>query len=45
MDINMVSLYTKKYIDIYTDIADIVGARFDASNLELDRPLPKVKKR
>ena len=30
--------------DIYKDIAKDVGTRFDTSNYELDRPLPKEKK-
>ena len=30
--------------DIYKDIADDVEIRFDASNFELHRPLPKGKK-
>ena len=29
--------------DIYKDIADNVEIRFDTSNNELDRPLPKAK--
>ena len=29
--------------EIYKDIAEDFEARFDASNYELDRPLPKVK--
>ena len=29
--------------DIYKDIADDVETRFDTSNYELDRPLPKGK--
>ena len=29
--------------DIYKDIAEDVETRFDASNYELDRPLPKGK--
>ena len=29
--------------DIYKDIAEVVETRFDASNYELDRPLPKGK--
>ena len=29
--------------DIYKDIADDVKTRFDTSNYELDRPLPKAK--
>ena len=30
--------------DIYEDIAENVETRFDTSNYELDRPLPKRKK-
>ena len=29
--------------DIYKDIAEDVETRFDTSNFELDRPLPKLK--
>ena len=29
--------------DIYKDIAEDVETRFDTSNFELDRPLPKKK--
>ena len=29
--------------DIYKDIGEDVETRFDISNYELDRPLPKVK--
>ena len=29
--------------DIYKDIAEVVETRFDTSNYELDRPLPKGK--
>ena len=29
--------------DIYKDIAEDVEKRFDTSNFEIDRPLPKVK--
>ena len=41
---------TKSYIgyiktdDIYKNIAKDAGSRFDASNFELDRPLPKGRK-
>ena len=31
--------------DIYNDIAEDVETRFDTSNYELDRPLPKEKKK
>ena len=30
--------------DIYIDIAEDLETRFDTSNYELDRPLPKEKK-
>ena len=30
--------------DIYEDIAENVETKFDTSNYELDRPLPKGKK-
>ena len=33
----------KKTDDIYKDIAEDVETRFDTSNYELDRPLPKGK--
>ena len=39
--IQIVSLYT--YKDIYKGIAEDVETRFDTSNYELDRPLPKGK--
>ena len=29
--------------DIYKDIAEDIETRFDTSNFELDRPLPKAK--
>ena len=29
--------------DFYKDVAEDVETRFDTSNVELDRPLPKVK--
>ena len=32
-----------KIDDIYKDIAEDVERRFDASNFEIDRPLPKGK--
>ena len=35
-------MYTKT-VDIYKDIAEDVETRFDTSNYELDRPLPKRK--
>ena len=31
--------------DIYNDIAEDVEKRFDTSNFEIDRPLPKGKKK
>ena len=43
---NCVTLYFTVYIktdDIYKDIAENVKTRFDTSNYELDRPLPKTK--
>ena len=40
--IQTVSFYTQKR-DIYKDIAEDVETRFDTSNYELDRPLPKGK--
>ena len=40
--IQTVSFYTQKR-DIYKDIAEDVETRFDTSNYELDRPLPKEK--
>ena len=40
----MVSLYTYKTDDIHDNIAEDVKNRFDSSNYELDRPLPKGKK-
>ena len=42
-------MYTDTFIvyiktdDIYKDIAEDVETRFDTSNYELDRPLPKEK--
>ena len=30
--------------DVYKDIAADVETRFDTSNFEIDRPLPKAKK-
>ena len=35
--------YRHKTDDIQKDIAEDVGARFDTSNYEVDRPLPKGK--
>ena len=42
MDINSFSVYTKTDC-IYKDIPEDVETRFDNSNYELDRPLPKGK--
>ena len=42
MDTNIVYIKTD---DIYKEIAEDVETRFDTSNYELDRPLPKVKKK
>ena len=42
MDTKSFTVY-KKTGDIYTDIAKDVETRFDTSNYELDRPLPKGK--
>ena len=42
MDTNSLIVFTK-IDDIYKDIAEDVEARFDTSNYELDRPLPKGK--
>ena len=42
MDTKSFTVY-KKTDDIYTDIAKDVETRFDTSNYELDRPLPKGK--
>ena len=36
------NVYIKAY-DIYKDIAEDIETRFDTSNYELDKPLPKVK--
>ena len=44
MDINMLIVHVKNKDDIvisYIDIAKDVQTRFDTSNLEIDRPLPK----
>ena len=43
MDIDGFIIYIKAN-DIYKDIAEEVETRFDNSNCELDRPLPKEKK-
>ena len=42
MDSNSFIVHIKTY-DIYKDIAKDVETRFDTSNYELDRPLPKAK--
>ena len=42
MDIGSFIVYIKPD-NIYKDIADYVETRFDTSNYELDRPLPKGK--
>ena len=42
MDTGSFVVYVKTYY-IYKEIAEDVETRFDASNYELDKPLPKVK--
>ena len=42
MDTNKFTLYIKTE-DIYSDIAKDIEARFDTSNYELNRLLPKCK--
>ena len=42
MDTNSCTVYIKTN-GIYKDIAEDVGTRFNTSNYELDRPLPKGK--
>ena len=42
MDIGSFIVYMKA--DIYSDIAKHVKTRFDTSNYELHRPIPKGKK-
>ena len=42
MDTDSLLVY-KKTGDVYKDIAEDVKTRFDTSNYELDRPLPKGK--
>ena len=42
MDTGSFNVYVK-IDDIYKDIAEDVETRFDISNYELDRPLPKEK--
>ena len=44
MDTDSFTVYIKTG-DIYVDIAKDVEARFDTSNYELDRPLPKENKK
>ena len=44
MDTDSFTVYIKAD-DIYKDIAEDVETRFDTSNYELDRPLPKGKNR
>ena len=43
MDKDSLTVYIKTD-DIYKDIAEDVETRFDISNYEFDRPLPKKKK-
>ena len=43
MDTNSFNTHAKTY-DIYKDIAEDVETRFDTSNYEIDRTLPKGKK-
>ena len=38
-------MYAPLTDDIYKNIAENVDTRFDTSNYELERPLPKEKKR
>ena len=42
MDIESFTVHVKTN-DIYKDVAEDVEARFDTSNFEIDRPLPKGK--
>ena len=48
-NVNLCYMYTDSFIvhvktnDIYKDIADDLEKRFDASNYEIDSPLPKGK--
>ena len=42
MDMTSFFVYKKAH-DIYKDIAEDMETRFDTSNYELDRPLPKGK--
>ena len=43
MDTDSVFVHVKTD-EIYRDIAEDVEKRFDSSNFEIDRPLPKEKK-
>ena len=43
MDTDSVFVHVKTD-EIYKDIAEDVEKRFDSSNFEIDRPLPKEKK-
>ena len=43
MDADSFNVYIKTD-DVYKDIGEDVEARFDTSNYEWDRPLPKEKK-
>ena len=38
-----IDIYVDVYEDIYVDIAKNVEKRFDTSNYELERPLPRGK--
>ena len=44
MDTSSFIFHVKKTDDIYKDILEDVGTKFDTSNFELDRSLPKEKK-
>ena len=44
MDKGSLIVYVKTE-DIYSDVGKDVETRFDTSNYELDRPLPKRKKK
>ena len=44
MDTDSFIVYIKTN-DIYKDVAEDVENRFDTSNYELDRPIPKEKKK
>ena len=43
MWIQTASLFMQKQMIFYKDIAEDVETRFDTSNFEIDRPLPKGK--